>query len=305
MAAVSVRLFGRFDVTSDGRPTTALNTRRARELFGYLVLNRNRPQQREALAGLLWEDAAPEQSRKYLRQALWQLQTVLRPLGENKRQPVLEVDPEWIQLNGCESLRVDVECFHEATRCCQGIAGPQIDEFRRQRLEEAVSLYRGELLEGWYQEWCLLERERLRNDFLDTLEKLVCSCEAHRDSERGLAHARQMLAIDPAREQAHRHVMQLHFISGNRTEALRAFQRCEKLLLEEFGVPPSHQTFALYESIRARQAAAPGVQSSPAPAPGAHDQMPVVIELLERVQVMLAGVKASLRRDIGAPPEPE
>jgi DNA-binding SARP family transcriptional activator len=299
MAAVDVRLFGRFDITRDGRPTSALNARRARELFSYLVLHPQRAHQREALASLLWDDAPPELSRKYLRQALWQIQTALRPLAESKRQHVLEVDPDWIQLNSCDGLMVDVACFHEATHSYQGIPGPQIDDAGRQQLEHAIHLYRGDLLEGWYQDWCLFERERLQNDFLDALEKLVCSCEAHRDSERGLAHARRMLAVDPAREQVYRHMMQLHLLAGNRTEALRAFQRCEKVLLQEFGVRPSHQTCTLHESIRAEPPVALGAQSI-APA---GDQLPMLMELLERVQCMLAGVQSRLREDVAAPPE--
>lgn len=305
MPAVEVRLFGRFDLCRDGRPASDLNARRARELFSYLALHRCRPQQREALAGLLWEDAPPEQARKYLRQALWQIQTVLRPLEENQSGPVLDVDAEWIQLNGCDGLTVDVACFQEATRNCHGIAGHHIDAARRQQLEQAVDLYRGDLLEGWYQDWCLLERERLQNDFLDALEKLVCHCEVQRDSERGLAHARRMLAIDPAREQVHRHVMQLHLLAGNRTEALRAFQRCEKVLLDEFGVQPSQQTCALYDAIRAERRVVAATPAGGVLPPAAPDQLPAVVELLERVQALLTGLHARLRDELGAPPEPE
>lgn len=300
MTVVTVRLFGRFDFTRDGRPASALNARRARELFSYLLLHRHRPQLRETLANLLWEDAPPEQARKYLRQALWQIQTTLRPLAEGKRDHLLEVDPDWIQLNDCDDLQVDVASFHHATRCCQNIAGPQLDDAGRLQLETAVHLYRGDLLEGWYQDWCLLERERLQNDYLDTLEKLVCAYEAHRDSERGLAHAHRMLAIDPAREQVHRHIMQLHLLAGNRTGALRAFHGCEKVLLQEFGVQPSRQTCALYDAIRAERAdPSPGA----APLPLALDQLPLVVELIERVERLLAGLKSARPEELGVPPE--
>lgn len=266
MTVMTVRLFGRFDASCHGQPSTALNARRARELLSYLVLHRSQPQQRETLAGLLWEDTPPEQARKYLRQSLWQVQTALSLETDEVAGRVLEVDPEWIQLNECDHLKVDVTRFHEASCRCRGVAGAQLDDAARQLLEEAVGLYRGELLEGWYQEWCLFERERLQNEFLEVLEKLVCCCEARGDSERGLTHARRMLAIDPAREQVHRHIMQLHLVGGNRTEALRAFQRCEKVLMQEFGVRPSVQTCALHTSIREGRAGAPpdGMSEEPA-----------------------------------------
>jgi DNA-binding SARP family transcriptional activator len=305
MVTLTVRLFGRFDACSDGQPTTALNARRARELLSYLVLHRNHPQQREALAGLLWEDAPPGQSRKYLRQALWQIQTALHPCGEREGEHVLEVDPEWIQLNGGDRLKVDVTRFQEATSSCHGIPGPQLDDAGLQQLEEAVDLYRGGLLEGWYQDWCLFERERLQNDFLAALEKLVCSCEARCDSECGLAHARRMLAIDPACEQVHRHIMQLHVLAGNRTEALRAFQRCERVLMHEFGVRPSHQTSSLYESIREERADSHGTRSIATPPTLARDQLRAVMDLLERVQSAFAGIETRLRKDIAGPSELE
>ena len=250
MVPLTIRLFGRFEVRYGDQPSDTLNARRARELFCYLVLHRNHPHRREKLVDLLWEDAPHEQARKYLRQALWQIQTALRPHTESRGAPALAVDTEWIQLNGCDQLNVDVIRFEDATRSCQGIPGSKLNDVERQSLEEAVSLYCGDLLEGWCQDWCLFERERLQNDFLDVLEKLICFFEARCDSERGLAYARHMLAIDPARENVYRHVMRLHLLAGNPTQALREFQRCERMLMQELAVKPSQLTRSLYESIR-------------------------------------------------------
>lgn len=302
MAFVTVRLFGRFDASCHGQPCTALNARRARELLSYLVLHRNQPQHRETLAGLLWEDTPPEQARKYLRQSLWQVQTALSLEADEAAGNVLDVDPEWIQLNECDHLMVDVTRFEAAACRCRGIAGAQLDDNARQLLEEAVGLYRGELLAGWYQEWCLFERERLQNDLLDALDKLVCCCEARCDSERGLAHARWMLAIDPAREQVHRHIMRLHHLAGNRTEALRTFQRCEKVLLQEFGVKPSHQTVLLHESIRDGRVDPQSLPAINGSSPVTSDRVPDIMDMFRRMQSLLADIECRLRKDAGASP---
>jgi hypothetical protein len=167
------------------------------------------------------------------------------------------VDPHWIQLHTCSCLQVDVRHFEAAIHCCHGIAGPELDAHQRQTLEDAVQLYRGDLLEGWEQGWCLAERERLQNELLDALDKLVTGCVARHDSERGLAYARRMLVADPAREQVHCHLMRLHLLSGNRTEALRAYGCCERLLMQELGVRPSEATRALHESIREGRSGSP------------------------------------------------
>ncbi|MDQ1812056.1 BTAD domain-containing putative transcriptional regulator [Massilia sp. CCM 9210] len=314
MVALTVRLFGRFGIFCGDQANPALNNRAARELLCYLVLHRNHPQRRETLADLFWEDSPPEQARKYLRQALWRIQSALRPVADCGGVQALEVDPEWIQLNSCDQLQVDVAQFEEAMRCCHGIPGAQLDDIARRRLEDAVGLYRGDLLEGWYQDWCVVERERFQNELLDALEKLVCWCESRHDSERGLAHAKRMLALDPAREQVYRHMMQLHVLAGNRTQALREFQRCERVLMQELGVNPSQQTRALYESIRDGRAASPGPDSgvswAPASASGSPlEPLPALDELLKRALHLFAGIETRFRQDIaaaaGRPIEPD
>lgn len=223
----------------------------------------------------------------------------------------MEVDPDWIQLKSCDQLNVDVTRFDEATRSCHGIPGPQLDPAGRQRLEDAVRLYRGDLLDGWFQDWCLFERERLQNDFLETLEKLVCVCEAGCDSERGLAYARRMLAVDPAREQVHRHVMRLHVLAGNRIQALREFQRCERTLIQELGVKPSQETCALYESIRDgrvdSQWSDPGSIGVASAFP--NDQLLALADLLNRMQHLFERIETRLGQNIAGsnspPGEPE
>jgi DNA-binding SARP family transcriptional activator len=292
MALFQLRLFGKFELA--GGP---LGARRARELLCYLLLNGSRPQRRDSLAGLLWEEAAPAQAGKYLRQALWQLQAALRPLAAAGAAPALEVDPEWIGLTPCPALEVDLRAFEQAARACHGVPGALLDDAARCGLEAAVALYRGELLEGWYQDWCLAARERLQNDFLEMLEKLVCSCEARGDGERGLAYARRMLALDPAREQVHRHVMRLQLMSGNRTGALRAFELCERTLMAELGVAPAPETRALYEAARSGHSDPPHAASPP-------EQLLPLAELLRHAQQLLACVESRLRQELPAPPPP-
>jgi DNA-binding SARP family transcriptional activator len=286
MPAMRVHLFGRFDAFLGEQPSAALNNRAARELFCYLALHRDHPQRRATLAGLFWEDAPPEQARKNLRQALWQIQRALRPLADEGDVRLLEVDPEWIQLNSCEQLQLDVARFDDAMLACHGVPGAELGDIDRTRLEDAVSLYRGDLLEGWYHDWCMSERERFENALLDGLEKLVCACEVRHESERGLAHARRMLAHDPAREQVYRHAMYLHLLAGNRTQAIREFHRCERALMQELGIRPSGYTTALYEAIRDGSAAEnPEVV-----------QLPALAELLDRAQHLFAHIEARVHQ---------
>ncbi len=117
-------------------------------------------------------------------------------------------------------------------------------------LQQAVDLYQGDLLEGWYQEWCISERERFQAIYLLLLNKLVQYCEIHRKCEIGLVFGEKLLRHDRAYERAHRQMMRLYFLAGDRTGALRQYQRCAVALKEELDVEPSERTVLLYEQIK-------------------------------------------------------
>jgi DNA-binding SARP family transcriptional activator len=249
--ALTVNLFGRFRIGNAQQAIGGLQQRRAQELFSYLLLHRNRPYPRETLASLLWEDVDSSQARKYLRQALWHVQTALQSVMGADTKGLLTLDTEWVQLNSVEWLSLDVAHFEQAVDACQETRGVHLSDTQRNELEHAVQLYCGDLLEGWYHDWCLFERERLQNCYLTALDKLVACCDAHGHVDRGLAYAERILRCDPAEEQAHYHMMHLYWIAGHRTKAMRQYQRCKSILLQELGIQPSERTKTLYDRIRA------------------------------------------------------
>jgi DNA-binding SARP family transcriptional activator len=118
------------------------------------------------------------------------------------------------------------------------------------RLREAARVYRGDLLEGWHQDWCLLARERLQTTYLGVLNKLMASAEAHDDFESGLLYGHAVLGHDRAHERTHRRLMRLQYLAGDRTAALRQYQQCVDALHEELAVKPSRHTVLLYEQIK-------------------------------------------------------
>jgi len=305
MAKLTVILFGRFCIHGTQHSVNGLHARRAQELFSQLLLHRDRIYPRETLASLLWEDAAPAQARKYLRQALWQIQAVLEETAGAEAKNLLTLDADWIQLNSAESLALDIAIFEHAFEACQGTPGTQLADTQRKDLERAVQLYRADLLEGWYQDWCLFERERLQNWYLSALDKLVAWCEAHEDVECGLAYAERILRKDPAEEQTHYHIMRLHWITGRRTQALRQYQRCERILMQELGVQPSERTKMLYAHIRADKPDPLSVHL-PVPRSPAHtpplgrEQLTGLMVYFKQLQAQLVDLEEQLKRDIRA-----
>lgn len=245
---LSVRLFGRFSVHSGGAQLDQLPSGKPVELFCYLLLRRDRPHSREVLASLLWGDCTTSQSKKYLRQALWQIKEIVGRGGQ--AAPVLLIDRDSVRFNGQSDVWVDVAAFEEACLQLQDVPRAAVTNEQAHVLKAAVAIYRGDLLEGWYQDWCLFERERLQNLYLLMLDKLMAYCEDHQQYEAGLEFGERILRLDRAHERTYQEMMRLHHLAGDRAGALRLYQRCAAALQEELSVTPGRHTVEILEQIR-------------------------------------------------------
>ncbi|MFZ2098726.1 MAG: bacterial transcriptional activator domain-containing protein, partial [Anaerolineales bacterium] len=115
-----------------------------------------------------------------------------------------------------------------------------------QRIER---LYRGDLLEGWYHDWCLFERERIKAVYISLVDKLMAYCEANSIYEQGINYGRKLIEMDPTYESAYQHMIRLFINSGDRISALRLFESCQKALRNEFNIGPGNVTLNLYKLI--------------------------------------------------------
>jgi DNA-binding SARP family transcriptional activator len=312
MSPLTIQLFGKLSVSANGHALERLDAAKVQELLCYLLIHRARPHPRESLAAVLWGDASTEKSKKYLRQALWHLQTVFdaRAVETCDARQLLRAEHDWVQINSESGISLDVETFERAYVAARGERGAQLRAETRDALGAAVELYRGDLLEGWYQDWCLFERERLQNLYLLMLDKLMCYCETHDDFEAGQHYGALILRQDRARERTHRQLMALHYRAGDRTAALRQYERCAAALREELNVAPDRRTAELQRQIRADQldarAPANATGSNVAPAPAAPDDattathlsLPEVLGHLRQLQQVVADVQQRINQDI-------
>ena len=248
MNCLYISLFGKFCVTFQIDTELAFESKKVRELFFYLLLHAKRPHTREKLAEILWQDSSPTSSKKYLRHTLWQLQSTLDDVS--LEHDMLLVDTEWIQINPNAVYWLDTQMFETAYKLAQNTPGSELSPVIAQELIDAVSLYKGDLLENWYHEWCLFERERLQNLYLTLLFKLMVYCEYAQQYETGIMYGMKMLKCDLAREQTYRQLMRLHFLADDRIGALRQFERCKLVLHQELNVNPAQRTLDLVKQIR-------------------------------------------------------
>jgi DNA-binding SARP family transcriptional activator len=166
---------------------------------------------------------------------------------------MVQVESDWIELNSDVDLWVDALDFEETFNMVQHIPSQELDYPDVQNINKVVNLYKGDLLDGRYEDWCLYERERFKLMLLILLDKLLAYCESHGEYETGLLYGTRILRYDKARERAHRALMRLYYRLGHRIEALRQYDRCSTILQQELAVEPSKRTKQLYEQIKTEQ----------------------------------------------------
>lgn len=296
MPTLYVRLFGKFRAQRHEQVVHGLDSCKMQEMFCYLLFHRDHPHAREALASLLWGDYPDPQAKKYLRKALWQLQTALNSASVSPNEGILLVDAKWVHLNSQADIWSDVAVFEQAFASVQGMPCQAVGAQDVQVLQAAVQLYQGELLEGWYQDWCLYERERLHTMYLAILDKLMGYCEMHQEYEAGMVYGTRILRYDRARECTHRQLMRLHYLAGDRTGALHQYEHCVTALHDELDVKPAKATQLLYEQMRADTFDKPPLATSK---PESNQEpSPVALpEMLGRLK-HLWGTLASMQRQV-------
>jgi DNA-binding SARP family transcriptional activator len=194
---------------------------------------------RTAVAGLLWPDVSEEHAHGSLRSALWRL---------HKAAPGL-VEASGDSLTLADGVGVDVrELSDWARRAADTRAS--LDDVTAP--ESGLS---GDLLPGWYDDWVLLERERLRQLRMHALEVVADRCAAAGRHGDALQAAYTAVRAEPLRESAHRTVVRVHIAEGNVGEAVRAYDQFRAMLEHELGVHPTVQMTELVKGIACRRRA--------------------------------------------------
>jgi DNA-binding SARP family transcriptional activator len=205
-----------------------------RRLLAFLALQ-GRAVERVYVAGVLWGDVPEQRASAALRTTLWRVAA--------QGAPVIRADAGQLE------LRPEVEVdFRTLVARARALLEP-----RAQATREDVALLRdaGDLLPDWYEDWVLVERERLRHVRMHALEA-ACTSLLERGrytdaAEAGLA----AVACEPLRESAHRALVRVHIAQGNRSEALRQYDLCRRLLHDRVGLAPSPAIEAAIAPLRA------------------------------------------------------
>jgi DNA-binding SARP family transcriptional activator len=289
LSSIKVSLFGKFNIAY-GEKGPSIRARKVQELLIYLLIFRHHPQPRESLSEILWADQPAIISKKNLRQTLWHLQSAFKAFRNSSRLELL-IEDGWIHIRLPPNFWLDTAEFEHVFDSVNYKQPRELSQEDFAAMQYAVNLYTGDLLEGWYQDWCIFERERFQMMNLLLLDKLVQYCEIHQKYDTGLAYGWQILRHDHAYERAHRQLMRLYALSGDRTQALHQYQRCVNALQVELGVEPSARTSQLYDQIQA-DTFVPSPFAREKTASTSHEAAPTPEDLLIRLQQFSSTLKS-------------
>lgn len=245
---LSVHCLGRFRVYTDSRLIGNWSSLKGKSIFKYLITHHKAPVSKEILMELFWPDADPENARRSLHQAIYQIRHAFQLNHTNIRPIVFEDDKYGIN----PDLRIWLDFAEFESRCNRGRLLEQagsIDE----ALEEyslAEDLYTGDFLEeDPYEDWASRYRDHLKNCYIATTDRLSACLQDRGDLNRAIEYCQKILEKDDCYEAAYRRLMQCHHALGQPGSAVRNYQLCIRRLKEQLGVSPSRETHSLYQSI--------------------------------------------------------
>ena len=254
---IRVLLLGAPQITSaDGAHTFTL-PRKTLDVLAYLILNRGRALSRASVAFSLFPDDDEEAARNSLRRNLSYLLSALpEPPAAT---PFVLADGKTISWNTEAPAAIDVDEFERAVA--------------ERRDDDALGVYRGELLPSLYADWTTAERERLRGEYHQVLLRKIQAERSLRRFDEASTAAHTLLNEDPWREDIVRLLMAVRHEAGDRSGALAEFDRFAERLRSEMRTEPMAETLEVRDAVlrgaylptSERARSAPGsVESKPA-----------------------------------------
>jgi len=210
----------------------------SRDLF-FCLLQHSSGLHKERIGEIFWPDHAPQKMDGIFRSTMYRLRRTLA------RQVILFED-DLYRFNPSVGHWLDVEAFEALL---DGAKPPVPRAKTIDLLEEALTLYRGDYLQGIYADWSTLERERLRSRYLVALETLAELHAPGTNPRRAIELYQRLLSLDPYREAVHRKVMRCYQRMGDRAAAIRQYQACVEILRDDLGLSPAKETEEAYLEI--------------------------------------------------------
>jgi DNA-binding SARP family transcriptional activator len=252
IADLTVNMLGPVEIFRDpARPLAAdaWTTKRARDILCFITSRRHRRASKDTIIDTFWGEADFDAVERNFHPTVSHIRKALNSNQSLKQNFLLYRDGDY-QLNPDFSYRIDTEEFDR--RVSEGETARRARQFDEciNSYEQAVALYRGEFMQGNYDEWVEEQRSYYREQYLRMLEALAAVAEKAEDWSRSLNLAQQILRDDPFREDIHCMVMRSQAALGNRVAIKEQYETLRRLLRKELGVEPAAETQAIYRGLK-------------------------------------------------------
>jgi LuxR family maltose regulon positive regulatory protein len=244
---LQVRFFGHFEMLCDGETMLLGRNGKALTILKYLLANRTRPVSQDHLMGWLWPESNLKKARWSLNSAIHGLRKLLSGCSSSVSMNFVFLEDGYYRLSQGVRVTTDVDDFDRHHEQGRRLEKDLLMREAATEYEKAIELYRGEyLIEDLYEDWTMVERERLANAYIDILGRLAIhymKVEQHQESIRACY---RVLEKDRSHEDSYRLLMQCYACLGLRARALHQYRMCERILGHEYGSSPSLETRSLY-----------------------------------------------------------
>ena len=243
--------FGQVEMLCDGNAMQLGRNGKALTILKYLLANRRRPVSQDHLMGWLWPESNLKKARWSLNSAIHGLRKLLAgcPSSPSGVRYVL-LEEGYYRLGPDVRVVTDVEEFdghHERGRRLE--AAGRIGE-ANEAYERAVGLHRGDyLVEDLYEDWTMVERERLASAYVDMLDRLAANYQEAGRLGVSLGACYRALGQDRCHEEGHRLLMACYARMGQKGRAIRQYRLCERVLARQYGAYPSPETRFVYQEL--------------------------------------------------------
>lgn len=224
-------------------------------LCAYLALAPGEGRRREVVAAQLYSDCPERVARRRLSTTLWRLRSEVRAVAGVDLVSCTRDDR--MRLSPAVEVSLDTDAFESLVAPALELAPDELDADLAASLEHAVQLHGGELVEPCRDDWVLAERTRVETLYLTALDYLVVHHGAHGEHQKVTRYGELALAIEPLREDVHRHLMTAYAAAGRDDLVERQFERCRRVLLDELGADPLPETVAVYSRLRSGERGVP------------------------------------------------
>ncbi|MCA1591340.1 MAG: S8 family serine peptidase [Acidobacteria bacterium] len=249
VADLAINMLGSVEIYRDpSRPfaADAWVTKRARDILCFIASRRHRRASKDTIIDTFWGEADFSAIEKNFHPTVSHIRKALNSNQPLKQNFLLYRDGDY-QLNPEFSYRFDFEEFDRLVTEGDAARRSREQESFVKSYEEAVALYRGEFVQGSYDEWAEEQRSYYREQYLRLLELLASTAQKAEEWSRSLHMAQQILREDPFREDVHCMIMRAQAAQANRVAVREQYENLRRLLRKELGVEPN-EACSLYQA---------------------------------------------------------